>query len=131
MKNIKVFVASILAASTLMGCSTIEESAAKMVLGEKFVQANEALNHCDMSGIAYLKQEANSDNDFMASASALALGAHYASIGDTDNVNTMANILAKASAGKTSFSQAKKDLLEAGKSTGQDRINNGFTASCK
>ncbi len=53
----KVIITGLIASTILLtGCSAIKEKAAGMVLGDKFVQANEQLNQCDLSGLTYLKK---------------------------------------------------------------------------
>lgn len=124
-------IAAIASTAALVGCNSMEQAAGKFVLGEKFVTANDQLNRCDLSGVGYLKSELNNESQMMASAATLALGAHYAAIGDQHGINAMAKNLAKHSDGKVSLSKAKSEILDAGRETARDRVNNGFKANCK
>ncbi len=130
MKNVKTISLLILMslAALSAGCST---QVAKVLLGDKFVTANDGLNHCDLSGIAYLEKEAKGDNDFMATAAALTLGAHYATVGNDAKVNEMAHLLAANSNGKQTVKDAKKDILEGAKSTEKDRLSNHVSPTCR
>ncbi|UKA12913.1 hypothetical protein [Photobacterium damselae] len=130
MKKILIL-AAVAASSALVGCNAMEEAAGKMVLGDQFVQANDKLNQCDFSGVPYLTQQAKSNDQLMASAAALALGASYAAGGDLDNAHKMAKLLAANSNGKLDMKAANVEILKGAKSTGKDRVKGGFSANCK
>ncbi|WP_318517886.1 hypothetical protein [Photobacterium leiognathi] len=128
----KVIITSLIASTILLtGCGTIKEKAAGMVLGDKFVQANEKLNQCDLSGLTYLKSAAADDKSpIVQNAALLVLGAHFTADGNMRAVDTVAQKIANMS-DTTTFAEQRKSIIEGGKETAKDRINNGFTANCK
>ncbi|WP_419238383.1 hypothetical protein ACN08P_16530 [Photobacterium leiognathi subsp. mandapamensis] len=128
----KVIITSLIASTVLLtGCGTIKEKAAGMVLGDKFVQANEKLNQCDLSGLTYLKNAAADDKSpIVQNAALLVLGAHFAADENMRAVDTVAQKIANMS-DTTTFAEQRKSIIEGGKETAKDRINNGFTANCK
>ncbi|PQJ61919.1 MULTISPECIES: hypothetical protein [Photobacterium] len=128
----KLIITSLISSTILLtGCNAIKEQAAGMVLGDKFVQANEQLNHCDLSSLTYLKSAAADDkNPIVQNAALLVLGAHFAADGNMRAVDTMAQKIANMS-DTTTFAEQRKAIIESGKETAKDRIENGFTANCK
>ncbi|MCG3865323.1 MULTISPECIES: hypothetical protein [unclassified Photobacterium] len=128
----KVIITSLIASTILLsGCGAIKEKAAGMVLGDKFVQANAKLNQCDLSSLTYLKNAAADDkNPIVQNAALLVLGAHFAADGNMHAVDTVAQKIANMS-DTTTFAEQRKTIIEGGKETAKDRINNGFTANCK
>lgn len=128
----KVIITSLIVSTVLLtGCGTIKEKAAGMVLGDKFVQANEKLNQCDLSGLTYLKNAAADDKSpIVQNAALLVLGAHFAADGNMRAVDTVAQKIVNMS-DTTTFVEQRKSIIEGGKETAKDRINNGFTANCK
>lgn len=57
-------------------------------------------------------------------------GAHFAADGNMRAVDTVAQKIANMS-DTTTFAEQRKAIIEGGKETAKDRIENGFTANCK
>ncbi len=128
----KLIIASIIASSSaLAGCQAVQAQAATMILGEQFVQANEGIDRCDLSGLPYLQKAAtDNSNQVLQSAALLSLGSHYAAIGKLGAVDTIAQKIASIST-STTFAQERKALIKAGDKTANNRVSNGFSRSCK
>ncbi|PSV00406.1 hypothetical protein [Photobacterium kishitanii] len=127
----KILLITVTIMSLLVGCEMARKQLGANLLGEQFIAANEQVNHCNLSGLNYFSHAANDNsNKIVQVSSLLAIGGHYATVGDMVNVDRIVDRLVAIDPDRD-FDEERTLLIKDGKILAQVRVGNGFTATCR